>query len=187
VRNAYIAWRYFQNRFLQYCAALLLLGATLLALLEVVRRYVFGQSFPWQQDAVTFGILCAVFLFFSIVQSRNLHLRVTLVLTALRHNGSERARLAVNLLELFGALLGLGFCVYLVLRGLPVAERMVLRNRMTESLVLPLWPFFIVFLTGMAFTAVSFLFQVYSGILVLLGRDQNWPKLDDEDGGQPIL
>ncbi len=187
MRKAYLAWRYFQDRILQYCAALLLLSATLLALLEVVRRYVFGHSFSWQQDAVTYGILSGVFLFFGIVQSRNLHLRVTLVLTILRHSGGRRARLAANLLELFGAALGLGFCVYLVLRGLPVAERMVMRNRMTESLVLPLWPFFIVFLTGMAFTAISFLFQTYSGILVLLGRDQDWPRFDDEDGGQPIL
>ena len=58
---------------------------------------------------------------------------------------------------------------------------------MTESLVIPLWPFFIVFLTGMAFMAVSFLFQTYSGILVLLGKDQDWPTFDDDDGGQPIL
>ncbi len=187
MRSAYILWRLFQDRVLQYGAALLLLSATLLALVEVVRRYIFGHSFSWQQDAVTYGILSGVFLFFGIAQSRNLHLRVTVFLAILHNSGSSRGRLAANLLELFGAVLGLAFCTYLVFRGVPVAERMVLRNRMTESLVIPLWPFFIVFLTGMAFMAVSFLFQTYSGILVLLGKDQDWTTFDDEDGGQPIL
>jgi TRAP-type C4-dicarboxylate transport system permease small subunit len=52
VEKAYAAWRAFQDRFLAHVAALLLLGCTLLALAEVVRRYVFGFSYEWQQDAV---------------------------------------------------------------------------------------------------------------------------------------
>ncbi|MEQ8248101.1 MAG: TRAP transporter small permease [Alphaproteobacteria bacterium] len=186
MRRAYIIWRSFQDRFLQYVAALLLLGPTLLALLEVVRRYVFGQSFSWQQDAVTYGILSGVFLFFAITQSRDLHLRVSLV-PSLLAQGGETGRLVARLLAIFSAILGLVFCAYLVWRGIPVAERMVERNRMTESLVLPLWPFFITFLAGMGMMAVSFLFQAYAGVLVLLGRESEWPQIASEGDGEPIL
>ena len=45
VEQAYRAWRTFQDKFLAYAGAVLFVGATLLPLLEVVRRYVLGQSF----------------------------------------------------------------------------------------------------------------------------------------------
>ena len=38
-------WRAFQDRILSRAAALLLVGCTLLALLEIVRRYILGVSF----------------------------------------------------------------------------------------------------------------------------------------------
>ena len=79
MEKAYAAWRAFQDRFLAPAAAILFVGSTLLALLEVVRRYVLGLSFEWQQDAVTYFILSGVFLYFSISQRRNAHLAVTLL------------------------------------------------------------------------------------------------------------
>jgi TRAP-type C4-dicarboxylate transport system permease small subunit len=91
VEKAYAAWRAFQDRVLAPVAALLFVGSTLLALLEVGRRYVLGRSFEWQQDAVTFFILSGVFLYFSISQRRSAHLAVTLVPEIL-HAGGGRPR-----------------------------------------------------------------------------------------------
>ena len=79
MEKAYAAWRAFQDRLLAPAAALILLGCTLLALVEVVRRYVFGWSYEWQQDAVTFFTLSGVFLYFSVAQRGGHHLAVTLV------------------------------------------------------------------------------------------------------------
>ena len=62
MEKAYAIWRAFQDRYLERAAALLLVGCTLLALLEIFRRYVLGVSFEWQQDAVTFFTLSGVFL-----------------------------------------------------------------------------------------------------------------------------
>ena len=64
MNSLYNSWRSFQNNFLQYLSALLLVSLTLLALVEVIRRYILGVSFEWQQDLVTFGILSGIFLFF---------------------------------------------------------------------------------------------------------------------------
>ena len=77
--KAYAVWRAFQDRVLAPAGAVLFVGSTLLALLEVARRYVLGRSFEWQQDAVTFFILSGVFLYFSISQRRDAHLTVTLI------------------------------------------------------------------------------------------------------------
>ena len=62
MNSLYNYWRSFQNNLLQYLSALLLVGLTLLALVEVIRRYILGVSFEWQQDLVTFGILSGIFL-----------------------------------------------------------------------------------------------------------------------------
>lgn len=187
MRTAYTAWRIFLERYLQYVAALLLLGPTLLALVEVVRRYGLRTSFPWQQDAVTYGILSGVFLFFGITQSRRMHLRVTVFLGLFRSKGGRTGHAVAGGLEVAGSAIGLLFCGYLVLRGIPVAERMVQLKRMTDSQIIPLWPFFITFLVGMAIMAVSFFFQLYAGVQSLRGKDHGLESFGDEDGGEPIL
>lgn len=171
MNKLYHWWRTFQEGFLQYVAAALLLGLTLLAVLEVIRRYVFGVSFEWQQDAVTFGILAGVFLFFAITQSRRAHLRVTVFLLLLRQKGGSAGARLASVLEIAGALIGIGFCAWLVWRGVDVVKLMVLQQRMTESLYFLLWPFFVVFLTSMGFMTISFLFQLYHEVCLLLGRD----------------
>ena len=138
---------------MQYIAAALLLVLTLLAGLEVIRRYVFGVSFEWQQDAVTFGILAGVYLFFAVTQSRGAHLRVTIVLILLREKAGRWGRVLAGVFEIFGAAVGLAFCAWLVWWGLEVADLMILQERKTESLAFLLWHFFAVFLLGMAFLA----------------------------------
>ena len=76
MNKLYETWRLFQDNFLQYLSAILLLALTLLAIAEVVRRYILGVSFEWQQDLVTFGIFSGIFLFFGISQARRANLRV---------------------------------------------------------------------------------------------------------------
>ena len=187
MRTAYLYWRRFQEEWLQYIAALFLLVPALLSMLEVVRRYGLGKSFPWQQDAVTYGILTGVFLFFGITQSRNLHLRVTIFHELIRAKGGRAGQVICDLLELFAAVVGLAFCAYFVWYGIPVAERMVLQGRMTESQIVPLWPFFIVFLSGIALMAVSFLFQVYDRIQVLRGADPIGQAIATDESSEVVL
>ena len=45
MNKLYETWRLFQDNFLQYLSAILLLALTLLAITEVVRRYILGVSF----------------------------------------------------------------------------------------------------------------------------------------------
>lgn len=181
------AWRTFQESFLQYVAALLLLGMTLLAVLEVIRRYVFGVSFEWQQDAVTYGILSGVFLFFTITQSRKAHLRVTVLLLVLRKKGGRPGSIMATVLEIFGAAVGIAFCVWLVWHGYEVLQLMISQGRKTESLLFPLWLFFAVYLAGMAFLAVSFFFQLIHEIQVLRGKEPPVDRYEEEREGGSLL
>jgi TRAP-type C4-dicarboxylate transport system permease small subunit len=170
VERAYAIWRAFQDRFLAPAAGLLLLGCTLLALLEVFRRYVIGLSFEWQQDAVTFFLLSGVFLYFGISQRRSAHLSVTALVETLDIAG-PRARLAAELIRLAATVFTCLFLVAVVWWGIPEVEDSFKYESRTESLAFPMWPFLAALLVGFAFMAVSALFQVYRGIQKLRGRD----------------
>jgi len=169
VERAYRAWREFQDRFLARAMALVMIACTLLALLEVARRYVLGQSFEWQQDAVTLFILGAVFLYFGIAQRRGAHLNVNLLTGALEALGPG-ARRAAEFIKVVATAISFVFMVAVVWWGIPEVRDSVRYASRSESLAFPMWPFLAALLLGFAFMAVSLFFQVWRGVQGLRGR-----------------
>ena len=167
--RAYAAWRWFQDRVLAPAAALLLVGFTLLALVEVFRRYVIGLSFEWQQDAVTFFILSGVFLYFSVSQRKDAHLQVTLVPEVLNIFG-PRAKAAAVVVKFLALVFSFVFLCMVVWWGLPEVEDALKYESRTESLAFPLWPFLAVLLMSFAFMAITIAFQIWFSIQKLRGR-----------------
>jgi TRAP-type C4-dicarboxylate transport system permease small subunit len=179
VEKAYAAWRRFQDKILAPAAALLMVGFTLLALVEVVRRYVFGVSFEWQQDAVTFFILSGVFLYFSVSQRKDAHLQVTLVPELLQLLG-PRGKLAAVLVKLAALVVSAAFLVAVVWWGLPEVEDSFKYETRTESLAFPMGPFLAVLLVSFAFMALTMLFQIYFSVQKLRGRPVPEEEVDRE-------
>jgi TRAP-type C4-dicarboxylate transport system permease small subunit len=169
VEKAYAAWRAFQDRVLAPVAGVLFVGSTLLALLEVGRRYLLGRSFEWQQDAVTFFILSGVFLYFSISQRRSAHLAVTLV-PEIFHAFGARGRLVAKSIKLFALIFSFAFMVAVVWWGIPEVEDSLKYEARTESLAFPMWPFLAVLLFSFACMAITMLFQIYRELQALRGR-----------------
>ena len=169
METAYRLWRTFQDRVLGPAAALLLLGCTLLALLEVFRRYALGYSFEWQQDAVTYFTLSGVFLYFSLCQRRNAHLTVTVLPEVLAVVG-PRARFAGEIVRLAALVFSCLFMFAVVWWGIPDIEDSFKYESRSESLAFPMWPFLLALFFGFLFMAVTMLFQLYFGIQKLRGR-----------------
>ena len=169
MEKAYAAWRAFQDRVLARAAAFLLIGCTLLALVEVVRRYLFGFSFEWQQDAVTFFILSGVFLYFAISQRHNEHLNVIVLLEVLQAAG-PRARLAAEWIKLVALVFSFLFLLAVVWWGIPEVTEGIHYGTTTESLQFLMWPFLATLLVGFAFMAVTMAFQIWFEIQKLRGR-----------------
>lgn len=170
MEKAYAIWRAFQDKFLARCAAILLLGCTLLAVLEVIRRYVFGVSFEWQQDVVTYFILSAVFLYFGISQRHGSHLNVNLLTGALDAIG-PRARYAADIIKIVALVFSFVFLLAVVWWGIPEVKDSVNYESRSESLSLPMWPFLSVLLAAFLFMAVSLFFQIYRSIQKLRGLE----------------
>ena len=169
MEKAYALWRAFQDGILTRAAALLLLGCTLLALLEIFRRYILGYSFEWQQDAVTFFILSGVYLYFSVAQRHDEHLNVA-VLTESLNAGGPRARRAADIIKLIALVISFVFLVAVVWWGIPEVHDSFTFETRTESLAFPMWPFLAVLLSGFAFMAVTMFFQIWRSIQKLRGR-----------------
>ena len=169
MERAYAIWRAFQDRILGPVAAALLVGCTLLALLEVVRRYAFGFSFDWQQDAVTFFTLSGAFLYFSVCQRRQVHLTVT-VLPELLAAAGPRAQRAAEIVKLAALAFSCAFLFAVVWWGAGEIEESFKYGSRTESLAFPMWPFLGALLLGFAFMAITMVFQLYFGIQKLRGR-----------------
>ena len=167
MEKAYAAWRAFPDKVLAPVAALILLGCTLLALVEVVRRYVFGYSFEWQQDAVTFFTLSGVFLYFAVAQRGGHHLAVTLVPELFgvfkKPRAAEATVLVANAFSLF-------FMAAVVWWGIPEVEDAIKYESRTESLAFPLWPFILTLWVSFIFMVITYFFQVYRGVQKLLGH-----------------
>ena len=169
MEKAYAIWRAFQDRVLGRIAALLLLGCTLLAILEIFRRYILGFSFEWQQDAVTFFILSGVYLYFSISQRHDEHLNVAVLPEVLAVIG-PRARRAAEFVKVIAHVITLLFLIAVVWWGVPEVRESIHYETRTESLAFPMWPFLAVLLAGFVLMAVTMFFQIYRDIQKLRGR-----------------
>lgn len=170
MQKAYGIWCAFQDKFLAYAAAGILLASALLAVGEVFRRYLFGVSFYWQQDAVIYFILSAVYMQFCIAQRHSAHLNVTLFVGIFENRGGGAER-AAQFIRVLANLISLVFILAVIWWGIPEAFAGQRLNTRTESLLLPLWPFLWVLVAGFAMMAVSLFFQVYNGIRKLCGRE----------------
>jgi TRAP-type C4-dicarboxylate transport system permease small subunit len=181
VEKAYASWRAFQDRVLAPVAAVLFVGSTLLALLEVGRRYVLGRSFEWQADAVTFFILSGVFLYFSISQRREAHLTVTLI-PELFHVFGGRWRAAAEVVKLIALIFSCAFMAAVVWWGIPEVEDSIKYESRTESLAFPMWPFLAVLLFSFACMAITMLFQIWRAVHALRGRTVLEEPVEKMDG-----
>lgn len=176
--QTYKALRFFTDRIVGNLASVVMLGATCLALVEIFRRYVLGLVFHWGQDAVTYFIVSAIFLFFAVTQARRSHLAMGAVLDWLKAKGYVRTVMSIRM---FVSLFAMCFSASFVYWGYPSAERVMMMGRTTQSMILPLWPFQYALLAGFALMTVISLFQFYQDVQALRGK-KVFPWAETEEG-----
>lgn len=167
IDRAYRAFRFMLETIVGYGAAIVMLGATGLAILEIVRRYLFGVVFDWGQDAVTYLMVSAVFLYFAVTQARRSHLAMTAAVDALKSRGYQKTVLALRALV---SLISLALFAAVTWWGIDTVQRTGALGRLTQSMILPLWPFQFCLLLGFALMALTTLFQLYQDVQALRGK-----------------
>jgi TRAP-type C4-dicarboxylate transport system permease small subunit len=163
----YRGFRFFLDDIIGNAAAVVMLAATLLAISEVARRYVFGVVFDWGQDAVTYVLVGSLFLYFAVTQAHRSHLRVGAGIDALAKAGFEKTVLVIRT---FITAVSVALYSFLAWYGIPAFERSKLMERTTQSMVLEVWPFQLVLVIGFGLMALVCLFQLYQDIQALRGK-----------------
>ena len=171
------AWLFFQERVIGSAAAITMLIVTVFACTEVFGRYLVGHVFQWGQDAVTYLTISATFLYFGASQAKRAHLAMTALTDSLRSRGKLAPALVIRSFALLSVVLFVACFVYW---GIPAAARTFRVGVVTESLVLPMWPFQYALIVGMGMMGITALFQLYRDVMRLSGRDV-FPWESDED------
>tara|TARA_A100001035_G_scaffold51835_1_gene37799 strand:- start:458 stop:1042 length:585 start_codon:yes stop_codon:yes gene_type:complete len=167
VDKLYQIFRSLLDKVISYISIIIMLAGTGLAISEVARRYVFDTVFDWGQDAVTYGMVGAIFLYFAVTQARRSHLRMSALMDALEKRGYEKFVLFIR--ALFSTL---GFIVYCAIAywGWSAMERSIELGRKTYSMVILIWPFQAILVTSFILLALVCLFQLYQDIRGLMGK-----------------
>jgi len=176
--SLYKAWKFLQGTVIGYVAAIVFLLAAVFACTEFITRYLIGHTFHWGQDAVTHGIIAATFLYFGASQAKRSHLTLTILPDMLKASGRRPLAAFINAVA---CLVVIVFCVLFVYYGLPGAERTWRMGRMTESMIIPLWPFQYALIIGMGMIAVTATFQLYQEVLRMFGRTAYPGEPEDEE------
>ena len=157
-------WDFFQDKIVENVSRVLLLGVILFAFVEVVRRYVFGDTFIWYQDVAVYLTLTAVFIYFAIALKRGSHIRLGLLVDFLERRGGSWKK-AAGMVEILAYSLSLVFCILFVWYGIEFVKVGVAFGRHAENAdFLLLWPFYIVLLVGFAFLIVEFARLLYAAV-----------------------
>lgn len=165
--RAYRVLRFLLDRVVGYAAVLVMFAATSLAIFEVFRRYVLGVVYPWGQDAVTYGLVASLFLYFAVTQARRSHLRVSFAVDMLEAAGLTRTVMAIRA---FISALSVALYGALAWWGWPTVERSMAMERTTQSMVILVWPFQLALVAAFTLLAVVCLFQFYQDVRALFGK-----------------
>ena len=167
VDKLYRIFRFLLDNVIGYSAIFIMLAGTCLAISEVARRYVFDTVFDWGQDAVTYGIVGAIFLYFAVTQARRSHLRMSALVDALENRGYVKF---VSIMRAIFSMLGVGIYSVIAYWGWSTMERSMELARKTYSMVIVIWPFQAILVTAFILLALVCLFQLYQDIRELMGK-----------------
>ncbi len=151
-----------------WLSAAMLLVLTLFAMVEIVRRYIFGVVFEWGQDAIIVGMISAVALYFGVTQIRRSHLVMNAIIQLLHSRGYYRA---VGFLKIIVSAIIVLFCGAIGITGWPTLSYALERDLTTYSLLIPLWPFYVLLMIGFLLMALIALLQLVEDLISFQRRE----------------
>jgi len=147
---------------LGWIAAALLLVLTLFGLLEIIRRYIFGVVFEWGQDAIIVGMMAAVALYIGVTQTRRSHLVMNAIVQLCHAQGYYRL---VGIMRIMVSAVVAVFCGSLSVTGWPTVSYAIERDLSTYSLLIPLWPFYMLLMFGFGLMSFIAFLQMIEDII----------------------
>ena len=146
-------------------SSIFLLLLTLFALLEIVRRYIFGVVFEWGQDGIVVGMIATVSLYFCVTQTRRSHLVMSAVIQTLHSKGYLKCTAIIKIVV--SAIITV-FCASIGISGWSTLTYAIDQEVMTQSLLIPYWPFYLILMVGFCLMAFVAFLQLIEDLISLL-------------------
>lgn len=142
-----------------------LMVATLLTFAGVILRYIFGISYPWNDEFCCFCFIVIIYFWAGPIIRTGEHLSMEMLSSRIQ---SSRGK-AIHSLVMY--VIQLGLCIFLVKWGWDMVELDRLLEFKTMSLYFPMWLFDLVIPIGAGFIALYSLVEIAKSVAVLVTKD----------------
>lgn len=150
------------ERFVSYLAGFTFFAVTVLAIVEIVRRYIFGLAYEWGQDAAIYLMVASVAMYFSVTQIKRGHLVMAALIEYLNYKKCYRI---VGISKIIATITTAVLCLSLSISGWSMVEYSYAIDVKSDSLVFNLWPFHFFFVLSIGLMGLVALFQIIEDIV----------------------
>lgn len=140
-----------------WTAGTLILGAALLAFLNVVLRYVFHSPLNWAGELVRLMIVWAAFVGSSIALRKSTHIRVNIIVNILPAK-------AKKWVIVFANVIGLVFCLFLIWQGSILAMKVFDKGQTSIDMGISMAWLYLSLPVGSTFVAIRFVQLIFNTI-----------------------
>ena len=151
MKRLWAIWDFFQSKIVEYFCRYVLLAVITLSFVEVIRRYVFGESFIWAEETEIYFNLMAVILYFGFAERKKAHIRLDIVVETIK----KRRKRWGEIIDIAAHCVTLAFCALFVWFGIDFVQAGIDFGRRTENAGMLLWPFYVLLLVGFGFLGIE--------------------------------
>jgi TRAP-type C4-dicarboxylate transport system permease small subunit len=151
----------------EHLLLLVLLVLVVVIFMQVVMRYVLGQSLSWSEELGRYLFIWMTWLSTSYAVRQNRHLRIEVITDFL----SERGKLILNIAAM---IIWCGFGVFLVNKGWQITALIWRRGQVTAALEIPMAVNYAAIPVGAALMSIRLVDEIGRSIkkLAVLGREK---------------
>lgn len=150
------------ERVVSYLAGITFFAVTILAIVEIVRRYVFNLVYEWGQDAAIYLMVVSITLYFGVTQIRRGHLVMAALIEYLNHKKFYRI---VGLSQIISTAITSVLCLSLSISGWAMVSYSYDVDVKSDSLIFNLWPFHLCFVLGIGLMGLVAFFQIIEDVI----------------------
>ena len=143
--------------FEEHIPAILMIVTSLTIFVQVVLRYVFGQSIVWAEEFARYGIVWFVFLGSSLAVRQGAHASVD-VLVKLLPGVARRG------VEILAIAISIAYCLMVTRFGLDLVLRVRAMGNITPTLEIPMFIPYLAIPVGCALMAIRYIMELIAKI-----------------------
>jgi TRAP-type C4-dicarboxylate transport system permease small subunit len=153
------------NHFEEYLLVGSLAFSVALVFIQVVMRYVFQQSLSWSEELARYLFLWQIWIGASFAVKERRHLRIEMLLNALRGRRRLLGEMAV-------LLVWFGFSVFLAYKGTELTSILFLRGQVSPAMRIPMGYAYAAVPAGCMLMAIRLLEELHRLFRTLASREE---------------